>query len=643
MNTSHGSHRRLLLLILLSLTLVFFYFANQKSHIKQTNTASYLSVSSVHKTKTFETRATEQCADKQKVSPVANATGPLPSKSTGTYQKLTTMTDLNDFYQLFSDTNSCGPFDIRGDVHSEWESEQSNNHYDNLVAGKYDLIVLPVQLREHCCDRVSTMMSARWMAKAIEALTSKKVMSPELAQRILGERKRNFDVESIKKLAKKSGAEVVSIYLYNEFQYDGEAEDNKLIVVLVNSEGKITNLSHHDLEKITLGRPLENIIMRLSPKIALELFGEDITNKSEDRVKSLDHFTTYNLPANLDQLLDRPLSPIENAAYLQLFALLTPSVLSYERDRIFERSLISLDNIDSSVPNYNLLKARAKFYLTRKPQALKSLKNSKSPSELGFQSYMSGNYPDLKSYVEQINEPIFKVMAFIELKEIQYEYRISDDYDISSSLQGDHWKNLISKIARDKDKWFVEDNISFFASIRGLFKEFDGFYDRGIAAHFVSGEMSSLDYSDPILEKILYYGNLGLAKSFCCLEYTSSLEINDIWRLYRNLALSNALRSLERSVNVHASYSTAYKKANKLEPILSGHPVFTRLYAEATQGLASKRTGKEKEFFYAKAIALADKVIAYSGAVDIDVVISEMIKNKLFKVVPEFKSKYSLL
>ncbi|MCG7899466.1 MAG: hypothetical protein JAY85_13540 [Candidatus Thiodiazotropha weberae] len=640
MITSHGSRKRLLLLILLFLALVLFYITGQNNYIEQINSNTNLSVSSAHKKKISYPRAVDPNAEKQQAYPVPVVERRITSKSIRTYNKLITTTKLDDFYQLFSDANDFGPFDIRREEHSEWESEQSNKHYGHLAEKKYDLIVLPVQLREHCCDRVSTMMSARWMAKEIESLTDHKVMSPELAQRLLGERKRNFDVESITKLAQESDADIVLTYLFNKFKYDGDAEDNKLLVVLVNSAGEISKLSHHDLQKVTPEMPLEDIIRQMSPKIAKELFSENHSNEPEPSFYSSNHIATYNLPVNLDRLLNRPLSPIENATYLQLFALLSPSILSYERDRIFERSLMALDDVNPSVPNYNLLKARALFYLTRKPLAVKILEDPLTPSELGFMAYMSGNYPDLKHYVEQINEPLLKVMGFIELKEVQYEYSISDEYDISDSLKEEYWKNLVRRIARDKDRWFVEDNISFFSSIRGLYKEFDGFYDKSITAHFVSGEMDYSENSDPILEKVLYYGNLGFAQTFCCLEYTKNLEINDIWRLYRNLALSNTLRSLERSINVHASYSSAYKKATKLEPILSGHPIFTRLYAQATQGMASKKTGKEKEFYYEKAISLADKVIAYSGAADFDVLSSELVKKEILEVIPKFREKY---
>ncbi|MEW8217175.1 MAG: hypothetical protein AB2770_02380 [Candidatus Thiodiazotropha taylori] len=640
MIASHGSRKRLLLLLLLFLTLVLFYITSQQNHFKYGQSTSAHSINPTYKTKIFKPRIENPSAEKQLANPGPNVERRITTKSIRTYNKLTTMTDLNEFYQLFSNSNDFGPFDIRRDEHSEWESEQSNKHYGNLVADKYNLIVLPVQLREHCCDRVGTMMSARWLSKEIESLTNYKVMSPELAQRLLGERRRSFDVESVKKLAQESGADIVATYLFNEFKYDGDAEDNKLLVVLVNSSGEISKLSHHNLQKITPEMPLENIIRKMSTKITKKLFAEELTNESDYTLGSSGHISNYNLPTNLGRLLDHALSPIENAAYLQLFALLSPSILSYERDRIFERSLMALDDVNPSVPNYNLLKARAQFYLTRKPLAIKTLENPISPSELGFRAYMSGNYPDLKRYVKQINEPLLKLMGYIELKEVQYEYKISDDYDISDKLQEDYWKNLIRIVARDKDIWFVEDNISFFSSIRGLFKEFDEFYDKSITAHFVSGEMNYFEDSDPILEKVLYYGNLGITQSFCCLQYTKYLEVNDIWRLYRNLALSNALRSLERSVNVHASYGTAYKKATKLEPILSGHPIFTRLYAQATQGMASKKSGKEKEFFYKKAISLADKVIAYSGAADFDVLSSELVKKEILEILPKLREKY---
>jgi hypothetical protein len=276
--------------------------------------------------------------------------------------------------------------------------------------------------------------------------------------------------------------------------------------------------------------------------------------------------------------------------------------------------------------------------------ALKYLKNASTQAELALQAYVNGNYPDLKSYVQRIQEPILQLMGFVELKEVQHEYNIKDDYTITHSSGQSYWNNLLASLARDRDVWYAPDNYTYLSSLKGLYPEFDEYFNKSVNANIISGEIEYTMTIGPALQEIIHYKKPGLESTTCCERYAGGLEVNDIWGLYRNLALANSLRKLDRSVNVHGSYGTAYDYATGLEPILRGHPTFTRLYAEAAHGLALKKTGSERTFYFEKAIALADKVVSYSGAVDFDALSAELVKTSIIETLPQMKEtyKYSL-
>ncbi|MET0045116.1 MAG: hypothetical protein ABW100_16530 [Candidatus Thiodiazotropha sp. 6PLUC3] len=146
---------------------------------------------------------------------------------------------------------------------SEWEVEESKNHLSQLGGSQYDVIVLPLQQKLPYYDRVGRVMSARWVANEIEMQAGMRVMSPELALRALGERRRRFDIDAVNGLAQKIDASVIYLYLDNSSSSMGKKEID-LLVVKSNKQGKITNKFILDLQQTSLENPLENVVKNRS-------------------------------------------------------------------------------------------------------------------------------------------------------------------------------------------------------------------------------------------------------------------------------------------------------------------------------------------------------------------------------------------
>ncbi|MES9942567.1 MAG: hypothetical protein ABW104_21250 [Candidatus Thiodiazotropha sp. 6PLUC2] len=517
---------------------------------------------------------------------------------------------------------------------SEWEVEESKNHLSQLGGSQYDVIVLPLQQKLPYYDRVGRVMSARWVANEIEMQAGMRVMSPELALRALGERRRRFDIDAVNGLAQKIDASVIYLYLDNSSSSMGKKEID-LLVVKSNKQGKITNKFILDLQQTSLENPLENVVKNRSQKIVSELFAKDlnkvVNNKPNHQFVDNKQLLSKSLPESLDELVEKLISPMEHAAYMQLFALMTPSVLRYERDRLFERSLMALSEVDPSSEEYNLLKSRALFHLTRKPVALGGLSDAVKPEEMALKAYLDGNYLDLKQYTQDIDSPLLQLMSYFELKEIQYAYSIEEDQDVVVKNSPKPWSGLISGVARDNDVWYAPDNTLFLSDLKGLYRKFDIYYERQLNAQVMSGELNIDQISNDVVGKILHKRLENTVKDECCLNYNEKLQNSDLWNFYRNHLLANILRRLNRSVNVHGNFDTAHDYALNLESKLEGHPTYTRLYAEASAGLASKKSENEKSFYYKKALELSDKVLTYSGASDLDLLYSELVRNNVLK------------
>ncbi|MEJ2618850.1 MAG: tetratricopeptide repeat protein [Candidatus Thiodiazotropha sp.] len=626
--SKYNQSRRLTLLVsilIVSVALLFTKYYKQSNEPSISNVTSKISGSKPQQSNPNSSKTTTN----------------IPYNSDELYSKLMQSVHLTEFQKILYGESSENGRNTPVEVPSEWEKIVTKKHAKTILSTDYDLMVLPLQLREPSFDRVGRMMSARWLAAEIASQTELKVMSPELSQRILGERHRRFDASAIKELAVLAGVKVIALYLDN-LSIPGHVQKKAaFIAVLTNSNGMIKKMIRIPLLINTIEKPLEEVVKQTSEEIITGLLDEaDIKGKSNGKVLDKKQLP-YELPDSFDQLQFDKLTPVQHAAYLQLFALMTPAMLPYERDRLFERSMLALEDVDPSVAEYGLLKARALFHITRKPQALKYLKNASTQAELALQAYINGNYPDLKSHVQLIHEPILQLMGFVELKEVQHEYNIKDDYTITHSAGQTYWNNLLASLARDRDVWYAPNNFMFLSSLKGLYQEFDEYFNKSVNANIVSGEIEDTMTIGPVLQEIIHYKKPGLDAKSCCSRYADRLEVNDIWGLYRNLALANSLRKLDRSVNVHGSYGTAYDYATNLEPILTGHPTFTRLYAEAAHGLASKKTGSERTIFFEKAIALADKVASYSGAADIDALNAELVKKSIIETLPKMEETYN--
>ncbi|OYV75979.1 MAG: hypothetical protein B7Z66_11050 [Chromatiales bacterium 21-64-14] len=306
-------------------------------------------------------------------------------------------------------------------------------------------------------------------------------------------------------------------------------------------------------------------------------------------------------------------SPLANAVFLQLVAMMTPTDMRYERRRLFERSLLALHRVSRASPYYDVLTARALFNLYRRPAALRYLSSPKTPAERALLQYLDGNYPELARLVPTIHAPVLRAMALIELKAVGYYYQNPDggqDVDVPIPSQG--WATLLVSAERDADAWYAPENMPFFVSLQGLFPAFDTPFRKAVEGRIASGTLKT-DGRDYALFDVIFRHAFSSQGPACCARYGSRLEPADIWALYRDLAIGNLLRKLDRDVWTYASYGSGKALAEQVAPWLQGNPEFMVLYAEALQGYAAKTSGNARMFLLKKALQLASNAIRLGG------------------------------
>jgi len=552
----------------------------------------------------------------------------------------------------------------------KWELGESKRNLQIIKDRKYDLIVLPVQEVDTLYDRVARMMPARLIANEIKKRTGKKVMSPELALRILGRNQIIFDTVAVSKLSHQTGADVlyllrrtrpdsrqpiyspnmrpVSRYMNRGIKLDPNQKDNwykkgweseglgesQLSAVLIDTNGKIAKEVSIDLghENIRVFRRLQSYRKGkekelLTPQEPLDV---KITHKVNTLVNSLYTPTTtkttkkfdkqlprWTFPEKINQITGMIHSSIDNAVYLQLLALLTPETLKYEKHRLFERSLVALQNSDSGSKYYNLLKSRALFHLYRRPFAISYLESPSLPSEKALKAFLNGNLPEMRQSMRAIESPVLHTIAYLEFKKLRHEYKKQKKQNDILKVPNSAWQALLEASSLQHDNWYVPDNIEYFDGIKGLFPDFDREFAKAIKGATVVGRIDfSSNYNTLINEIFKLPEGISLLEKDA--SYDSELTQSDLWMLYRNIAIANTLKSIEFSSRTQSSLDTALEKIQDIAPLLNGHPAFSNSHAFTLTKLTKKTRGPLTKEYFNKAFQLSEEVLSNSCEVTKD-------------------------
>lgn len=514
-----------------------------------------------------------------------------------------------------------------------WQQSEQSRVNTVLSQTKYDYIVLPLEENYRYYDRVTRLMAARWVANAVSDATGKKVMSPELALRALGKRAIQFNDKKVAALARHVGAKVIYMLLQLDVLHSGFARADsfgatnrgQIYAVLTTADGRISKIFRMPFTDDRT-KPCEALFAAMASSLASHLVGQVAQTKIQVAAESQ---AIPALPKYIDDMPAAANSPLANAAYLQLIAMLTPQNRQYERRRLMERSLLALKRVAPTSRYYNVLTARALFYLFRRPAALTYLSDARTPSAKALREYLNGNYPELAALVPKIKDPVLRIMAFLDLKYLGYDYlKTNIGSRIALPVPSPQWLTLVADAGRDGDVWYAPENIPFFGELKGLFPSFDKQLSDGVKGLTTAGAYNpdgpNFDTFQTIFDRAFSSGGNG-----CCDYYGAELEKSDIWALYYELSVANLLRQLDRDTVVYSDYGSAKSLGAELAPWLMGNPWYMKVYADALNGYAQQVSGSKQIYVLNKALRLATDAIKAAGEVDVDTSKSERLRLNL--------------
>ncbi|HYC47826.1 MAG TPA: hypothetical protein VED01_20335 [Burkholderiales bacterium] len=148
----------------------------------------------------------------------------------------------------------------------------------------------------------------------------------------------------------------------------------------------------------------------------------------------------------------------------QLLGALQPHSVRRARQSAFERTLAAAEDVPESADK-RLLKARALAQLGRRPAAVAVMRgHTRTPEERAMMAYLDGNLTALQRAVAEIERPIPRLIAELELVGTQVRYGLSvPEIEKTAQRLAAHvpvdWQPLIVWFVQGLSEWNVRDTL----------------------------------------------------------------------------------------------------------------------------------------------------------------------------------------
>ncbi len=499
---------------------------------------------------------------------------------------------------------------------SEWiEAEKAT--YRALLKQKtpaFDALVVPFQVKGYAIDRPGRSLMTRYLSRVIEN-SGLSVPDPGLVDKALGSGYRSFDEAEVYKLANELGVKTLVM------GFAGHYREEKMTIEIkiqarggASSIGPLTGASSHVWRDVPfsdehppsqtfrdiLGEAASNLPFKAREKRAPVAYKRE--NLAELPGRVLDIFTGAGR------------TPVLNAFYLQLTGMLHPGK-AIEKEYLFERSLVALEDVSPESPDYRILKARALFYLHRRPAAIAALGKANGPEEQALMAVLNGNAVELQKQYARIERPLVRLLTYIELSDLRYGYRIKKDDDETKKLV-----QLYPAIALElfgtlhaDDEWTVQSNITVKKRLDETFPV-EGFTADGIiktlaAKGDLSGSGDEVDFSVYSHRKRLFEAE---ARRLCCASAATSLVEMDYLDLLSAMGEHNLQKAVYFLNAVQSLPEEALDKSNRFDVIYRGHPEFTYRRGVVIKNLMASKQAEVREKYMNELETLAYNAFYWS-------------------------------
>lgn len=465
---------------------------------------------------------------------------------------------------------------------SWFDDQKKIRHQSLLQQGTFDVLVVPFQVQHFGIDAIGRSLMTAYLVDYLQKTTSLEIPDPSLVLKALGENARTYKKEEVYHLAQQLGVKTI---VWSYVGHDRLLDMRVTLQIQRRDESGLhenTPIIQWDSESLRFSdeTPPEEVFLMLIPQIGQHL---EITTprKLPPPLSKPVESQPPILPQSPQQLINSVgTDPLTRAYYLQVLGTLFPHSTERAKERLFEKSLLALNQLHPATPGWRLLKARALFHLKRRPAALAVLGEPATPADKAFLALLNGNLPEMEFQFRQIDQPINFALTVFDLFDLRSHYHKTENKERDQETlakQFPGWAPLMIRRAVDLDDWHPSSNVL----IKALLDQ--AFPLSNESLQDLVSEQTFLQESDPSMNAIERSVRSHIqetmkvqSRNWCCFKNLHSPHPLDYLELLESLAEANLLHAVWHEYGIQGNYKAAIDILYQIDSLYSGHPAFAR-------------------------------------------------------------------
>jgi hypothetical protein len=491
---------------------------------------------------------------------------------------------------------------------SRWIQAERDRFQAWLANHPADVLIAPFQVEGAGFDPVERTLMATQLADTLAATTTLSIADPVMASRAVGEGLRNFADSDLQAVAKKMQARFVVI---GSTGHDQQATFHIRIRVLKQTaSGAWQDGGSKSWESIALSdeRPPHLMVPTLAPAVA-----DLLLTKSAPQERRAVSVGAPGQLSGLRELLSarRPV----NVHVAQLLAICYPRKPETNAERAWIRSL-RLAKAAPASADQRLAVARALFHLDRRPAALTVLGEPKTAAELALRAVLDGNLLDAVTRSKGIADPVLRLLAQVEMRDLRVEYETEEPRAEIDTLQaripaGSDWVPFLqARLENEGGHWGGEGFVQSLARFDALIGTGD-MIERG-TKEIADGAQQRADPSLPLASTALatYDGQIRSVKAAPGEDDTLRWLLLD---LLQAEVVAELVADGRATITTRDQPDEGHKLLARQAPLLRGHPDFEAMEAGLAWREYARWRGEQRAKWQAIALARIRDAYAFAG------------------------------
>ena len=482
---------------------------------------------------------------------------------------------------------------------SQWIETEKSRYREMLSAGRYDALIVPFQPDGHTLDATGRTMLARILADELGDATGIQVADPGIVEKAFGQPARVIDINDVFAFGRNLG---VKLIVLGRVSHDRQYRMSVAMDAYQDRPGNVTRLSDHvskEWRDVTFTD--ERLPMMVFEPMAAELTaiinGAAVAGPGSKRFYRIDD---WSVPMTWAELESRSRSsPIQAALQLEFLAGLFPAGnLSRPREHLYERALIALRDVDPASSGSRLLRARAFMGLHRRPAALAALGKPTTSAEHAFLAYLNADLPSLEQYSAQIDDPILRVLADIDLQTVRAAYRRPSGFDRIDEIMEQYpaWYGFIAQRVSDNTAGTLQSHILTRIGLDSVGPAGNITVEEFLNARRVAGNYpDQRDLVAAIQNHVTSSYKLNDAAEVMGQGRGNIPRVDDLLQLALDLNVANVIAEAREESDVQGRPERGLEILAKYDAILADHPLIVLEKADDLR-YSDQRRGRDPSF-----------------------------------------------